>query len=309
MVAPAVVADAPGTAGARGVLVLATGPLATVQDAGRPGLGTLGVGVSGAADRTSFRLANRLVGNPEEAAAVEVTFGGLWIRAQGVVTVAVTGASTPVTVRRGGDVRPAGALRPIVLADGDELRLGPPVHGLRSYLALRGGVDVDPVLGSRSTDVLAGLGPDPLSGGSLLPVGPEPADGVPSLDGAPVSAPGAGVLTLRAMPGPRHDWFTEESMHRLFRTDWEVGNETNRVGMRLSGPPMERRPVLASTELPSEGVVRGSVQVPASGLPIVFLVDHPVTGGYPVAAVLADRDVDLAAQARPGQRIRFWPTR
>lgn len=293
----------------RTVLITAPGPLATVQDLGRPGLGTLGVGVSGAADRPALRLANRLVGNEEGAASIEVTFGGLGLRAQGTVLVAVTGASTPLTLHRATGARPAGMNCPILLSDGDELRLGTPGRGLRSYVALRGGVDVEPVLGSRSTDMLARIGPEPLARGTVLSLGPQPATAAPSLDVAPTNAPGDGVLTVRAIPGPRHDWFTENSMHRLFRVVWEVGSNSNRVGMRLNGPAMDRRPERATAELPSEGVVRGSLQIPPSGLPILFLADHPVTGGYPVAAVLADRDVDLAAQARPGQRIQFWPSR
>jgi biotin-dependent carboxylase-like uncharacterized protein len=290
------------------VEVLATGPLTTVQDLGRPGLGDLGVGVSGAADRPSLRLANRLVGNPDGSAALEVTHGGLAIRAHGVVTVAVTGAPVPVTTSRAGRARPAGYLRATVLADGDELRLGAPEVGLRTYVAVRGGIAVAPVLGSRSTDLLAQLGPPVVEAGAVLPIGPAGPAPVPAVDTVPGTAPPAGTMTVCAVPGPRHDWFTAGSVQQLFAGTWEVGAESNRVGMRLTGPRLERRPAREGAELPSEGVVRGSVQVPPSGQPIVFLADHPVTGGYPVIAVLVDRDTDLAAQARPGQRIRFWPT-
>lgn len=295
-------------AATRLVSVLATGPLTTVQDLGRPGLCDLGVGVSGAADRPSLRLANRLVGNPDGSAALEVTYGGLVIRAHGVVTVAVTGAPAPVTTSRAGRTRPAGYLRATVLADGDELRLGPPEVGLRTYVAFRGGIAVPPVLGSRSTDLLAQLGPAVVEAGAVLPIGPAGTAPVPVVDTVPGTAPPAGTMTLCAVPGPRHDWFTGESVQQLFAGTWEASAESNRVGMRLTGPRLERRAARGGAELPSEGVVRGSVQVPPSGQPIVFLADHPVTGGYPVIAVLVDRDTDLAAQARPGQRIRFWPT-
>jgi biotin-dependent carboxylase-like uncharacterized protein len=289
------------------VTVLATGPLTTVQDLGRPGLSDLGIGVSGAADRPSLRLANRLVGNPEGCAALEVTYGGLVLRAHGVLTVAVTGAPAPVGRVRAGRVRPGGFLRATVLADGDELRLGPPAVGLRSYVAVRGGIDVPPVLGSRSTDVLAQLGPAVVAPGAELPIGSGSSAPVPDVDTVPDTAPPAGTMTLCAVPGPRHDWFTDDSLHRLFAEGWAVSAASNRVGMRLTGVPLSRRATREGSELPSEGVVRGSVQVPPSGEPIVFLADHPVTGGYPVIAVLLDRDTDLAGQARPGQRIRFWP--
>jgi biotin-dependent carboxylase-like uncharacterized protein len=298
---------APAAPPARAVEVLATGPLATVQDLGRPGLGELGIGVSGAADRPSLRLANRLVGNPEGSAALEATGGGLVLRARGVLTVAVAGAPAPVSVVRGGRVRPVGFLRATVLADGDELRLGPPEVGLRSYLAVRGGIDVPPVLGSRSTDVLQQLGPAVLAAGAVLAIGAGDDTPVRDVDTVPDTAPPSGTMTLRAVPGPRHDWFTGDSLHRLFTERWDVGAASNRVGVRLTGAPLCRRAAHEGTELHSEGVVRGSVQVPPSGQPVVFLADHPVTGDHPVIAVLLDRDTDLAGQARPGQRVRFRP--
>ncbi|GAA4805549.1 biotin-dependent carboxyltransferase family protein [Actinomycetospora chlora] len=286
--------------------VLATGPLATVQDRGRPGRSDLGVGVSGAADRRAFALANRLVGNDPAAAGLEVTAGGLVVRAGERMVVAVTGAPGPVLVRRpSGRLRPAGLARPEVLSLGDELRLGAPDRGLRSYVTVRGGVDVPAVLGSRSTDVLAGLGPPPLRPGDVLPVGQDVVGPVPACDGVPVSAPDGGEVTLHAVPGPRADWFDADALRALFGRPWEVTPASNRVGMRLHGPELGRTPSRAGTELPSEGVARGAIQVPASGQPLVFLADHPVTGGYPVVAVLRDRDVDVAAQVRPGQRLRL----
>ncbi|MEU0066474.1 allophanate hydrolase subunit 2 family protein, partial [Streptomyces albidoflavus] len=137
--------------------ILAPGPLATVQDLGRPGLAALGVGASGAADRSALRLANRLVGNPEGAAAVEATLGGLAVRALRAVTVAVTGAPAPLST---------GAVQSVIqLAEGERLELGTPLAGLRSYLAVRGGITVPEVLGSRSRDLLAALGPPPLAPG------------------------------------------------------------------------------------------------------------------------------------------------
>ncbi|QUH01130.1 biotin-dependent carboxyltransferase family protein [Saccharopolyspora erythraea] len=276
--------------------VLETGPLATVQDLGRPGLADIGVGVSGAADRGSLRLANRLLGNDEGAAAIEVTFGGLAVRAGRDLTIAVTGAPCPVTV----DGRGEGANAVLRVAAGEEVRLGAPPCGLRSYLAVRGGIDVEPVLGSRSTDVMAGIGPAALRVGDTLPVGPAPA-AFPVVDLAPV-APPPEDLVLDVVPGPREDWFTGEALEVLLTSVYEVTTESNRVGMRLDGPALTRS---RSDELPSEGMVAGALQVPPASKPTLFLADHPVTGGYPVIAVVTSADVDRAAQARPGQRVRF----
>ena len=281
--------------------VLATGPLATVQDLGRPGHAAWGVGASGAADRGSLRLGNRLVGNPEGAAAVEVTFGGLAVRAVGDVVVALTGAPCPARVKGDGGSRGVGPNAVLTLSGGEVLTLGPPGAGLRTYLAVRGGVDVAPVLGSRATDVLSGLGPAVLCVPTRLTVGAPPAH-FPSVDIAPVAHPSGDDVTLRVVLGPRQDWFTPAALDALLSQDWTVTPDSNRVGMRLSGPELTRA---VHAELPSEGVVRGSLQVPPTGAPTLFLADHPVTGGYPVIAVVLDADVDLAAQARPGQRLHF----
>ena len=287
------------------LLVEATGPLATVQDAGRPGLSDLGVGVSGAADRGAARLGNRLVGNPADAAVLEATLGGLVLQVRGgPVTVAVTGAPCDVLVDR----RPVGHHCRVRVADGARLHLGAPSVGVRTYLAVRGAIAVAPVLGSRSTDVLADLGPAPLGVGDALPVGAPPADPVPDTDLAPVASPPPGDVVVRVVLGPRHDWFTGAG-RSLLAGWWTVTAESNRVGMRLEGTALERAAAVRTAELPSEGVVRGSLQIAASGLPTVFLADHPVTGGYPVAAVVVDADLDVLAQVRAGQRLGFRATR
>lgn len=277
--------------------VLATGPLATVQDAGRPGLADIGVGASGAADRVSYRLANRLVANDPDAAAAEITLGGFTARAHGDLVVAVTGAACPIEI----DGRGAAADSVLRLPAGAVLRLGTPAAGLRSYLAVRGGIDVAPVLGSRATDLLAGLGPPQLHPGSLLPVGPAPAT-FPVVDLAPVPGPPDGDVVLRARTGPRADWFTEQALRSLADSRFEVSPDSNRIGMRLDGPELPRA---RTDELPSEGMVPGALQVPPSARPTLFLTDHPVTGGYPVIAVVRADDVALAAQVRPGQHVWF----
>ncbi|WP_067826138.1 biotin-dependent carboxyltransferase family protein [Nocardia inohanensis] len=274
------------------------GPLATVQDLGRPGWFDSGVGRSGAADRSALRLANRLVGNPEGAAGIEVLLGGLELLAERHLTVAVTGAAVPITL----DGRAMGMASVLELEEGQRLRLGWATAGLRSYLAVRGGLDIPPVLGSRSRDTLSGIGPDPLRAGDVLPIGAPPRSH-PIVDVAPVPPPPDGELVVRAIPGPRDDWFTDAAA--LFAGEWLISSDTDRIGARLdrrSGPALERR---VRGELPTEGMALGSIQVPPSGQPVIFLADHPITGGYPVIAVVVDADVDAVAQARPGQALRF----
>jgi biotin-dependent carboxylase-like uncharacterized protein len=276
--------------------VLAPGPRATVQDAGRPGYAAVGVPASGAADRRAHDLANRLVGNAPGAATVEATAGGLRVRADRTLLVAVTGAELPVDV----DGRPAPRNAPLTLRAGAVLGLGVPARGLRAYLAVRGGVAVPPVLGSRSTDALSGLGPAPLAAGDRLPVG-ELAAAEPLVDVAPV-APLPDRPVLRVLPGPRRDWLTEAAWAALREAVWTVTADSDRVGLRLAGPRLDRA---RDGELPSEGLVPGAVQVPPDGAPVLFLADHPVTGGYPVLAVVVTPDLPLAAQLRPGDTLRF----
>jgi biotin-dependent carboxylase-like uncharacterized protein len=284
--------------------VVEPGPLTTVQDLGRPGLGSLGVSPSGAADRTSARRANALVGNPAGAAVLEATLGGLEVLARGDCEVALAGAAVVSTVDGAG--RAGDVLR---LADGETLRLGRPAVGVRTYLAVRGGVDVEPVLGSRSSDLLSGLGPAPLARGDLLPVGALPRT-------AAVVAAGTTVgrdLVLPLLPGPRLDQFDDGSLERLLGAAYTVLPDSNRIALRLAGEPVARNSTGATTsgELASEGLVRGAMQVPPTGQPVLFLADHPVTGGYPVVAVVPDAATDAAAQARPGTRITFrvgWPS-
>jgi biotin-dependent carboxylase-like uncharacterized protein len=280
----------------RALTVLATGPLTTVQDAGRTGQAALGIGRSGACDRSAYRQANRLVGNPEDFAALEVTYGGLAVRAEADLLVVTTGARC---------AGPFPHRAPTPLRRGAELRLGPPEAGLRTYLAVRGGIDVPPVLGSRATDVLSGLGPPVVADGDVLPIG-APGAPMPGVDVAPVPEIPAGAVAVGVLPGPRADWFGDAGWAALTGQEWTVTSDSNRVGLRLEGGPLER---VRRGELPSEGMVRGALQVPPSGTPVLFLADHPVTGGYPVIGYVSDEpirsDVDRCAQLRPGQRLRF----
>ncbi len=276
--------------------VVKPGIFATIQDLGRPGLAAIGVGRSGAADRGSLRLANRLVGNPERNAAIEATIGGLVLRFCSHATVAVTGA--PCAITAGG--RATGPNTPISLRPGEELVLGMAAKGLRCYVAVRGGIDVSPVLGARATDTLGRLGPPTLSAGMTLPVGQRVLDH-PGVDLAP--RPGLpDEPVLRVTPGPRLDWFTGGALSSLVSEPYTATADVDRVGVRLDGPSLSRA---RSGELPPEAAVPGALQIPPSGQPILFLADHPVTGGYPVIAVVDEADLDLAAQVRPGQRVRF----
>ncbi|GAB3624162.1 biotin-dependent carboxyltransferase family protein [Mariniluteicoccus endophyticus] len=275
----------------------AVGPLVLVEDLGRHGYGHLGISPSGALDRRAHALANRLVGNPEDLATLEVLMGGLRVRGTRELTVALTGAPTPVTL----DGVPQALLAPFRMQTGQLLALGVPEQGLRTYLAVRGGIDVAPVLGSRSTDPTTGVGPPRVAAGDVLPVGEPPATPIPRGDASMV-VHRDGELTLRVVWGPRDDWFTQRARESFLHSVWETTAQGDRVGVRLAGEPLERA---RADELASEGIVRGAVQVPRDGQPLVFLADHPTTGGYPVIAVVVDADVDRLAQARPGTRVRF----
>ena len=278
----------------RAVTVLATGPLTTVQDGGRPGQAALGIGRSGVCDRAAYRLANRLLGNDPGAAVLEVTLGGLALRAEADLLVVTTGARCA-----GSPAHNA----PAVVPAGRELRLGMAPTGLRTCVGIRGGIAVEPVLGSRATDVLAGLGPPVVSAGDVLPVGTA-GQPPPGVDVAPVADPEGGEVTVRVLPGPRRDWFADEAWAALTGAPWAVTEDSNRVGLRLEGTPLQRT---RSGELASEGMVRGALQVPPSGKPVLFLADHPVTGGYPVIGYVVDDDVDRCGQLRPGQTLCFRP--
>jgi biotin-dependent carboxylase-like uncharacterized protein len=272
------------------------GPLTTVQDLGRRGLAGIGVTRSGAADRGSLRLANRLVGNDEALAALEVTMGGLEVEVLAPVLVAITGALCPLTVT---GAPPIGPAAPGALPAGARLRLGTPHSGLRTYLAVRGGIDVAPVLGSRSHDVLAGLGPAPLQRGDRLAIGNDP--GTPLVaEVAPTRPPGS---VLRVWPGPRADWVAG-GVRALTETTWTVRPDSNRIGVRLDGTPLRRS---RAGELASEPLIEGAIQVPHDGRPIVMLADHPTTGGYPVVAVVDPADLAAVAQARPGDVLTLRP--
>ncbi|MFG2575209.1 biotin-dependent carboxyltransferase family protein [Streptomyces sp. NPDC048481] len=284
----------------RALVVVRAGALTTVQDRGRPGYAHLGVPRSGALDRPAAALVNRLVGNPADAAVLETTLDGCALGPRSDVTVAVGGAPCRVAV----DGRPVAWGAPVRVPAGAVLEVGPALSGVRGYVAVAGGIAVEPVLGSRSTDLLSGLGPAPLTNGTVVHLGREPAP-YTRVDVGPQPAPPA-ELVLRVTPGPREGWFTPEALRIFTSRTFRVSSASNRIGLRTEGPALERA---VDGELASEGMVLGAVQVPPAGRPVVFLADHPTTGGYPVIAVVRAADLPAAAQARPGTPVRFVAVR
>ncbi|MEH0581868.1 MULTISPECIES: biotin-dependent carboxyltransferase family protein [Streptomyces] len=284
----------------RALCVVRAGALTTVQDRGRPGHAHLGVPRSGALDPPAAALVNRLVGNAPDAAVLETTLNGCALRPRCDVTVAVGGAPCQVTV----DGRPVAWGAAVRVPAGAVLDVGPALSGVRGYIATAGGITVEPVLGSRSTDLLSGLGPDPLTDGTVLPLGQELAPHA-RVDVAPQPAPPA-ELVLRVTLGPRDDWFTADAVRAFTSRTFRVSSASNRIGLRTEGPALERA---LSGELASEGMVLGAVQVPPAGRPVVFLADHPTTGGYPVIGVVRATDLPAAAQAPPGTPVRFVAVR
>jgi KipI family sensor histidine kinase inhibitor len=344
---PVVPETAPQTG--RRVEVVRPGPFATVQDLGRPGSAAVGVPPSGAADQASLIAANRLVGNPDGAAGIELTLGRAALRCFGGLRLALAGAPAAVTlVAESGQPelaagtehptptiefsqpepaaktehptpaiefsqpelgaraeRPSGAVEfggSFEVPDGGLVSIGTPTVGLRTYVAVAGGLATRAVLGSRSVDVLSKLGGGALSPGDVLEVGLERRlDAAAPPAGPAIPARGA-VARLRVIGGPRLDWFGPHALDTLCGSIYTVSPASNRTGMRLAGPALPR---IAGRELSSEGMVTGSIEVPPDGQPILLLTDHPTVGGYPVIAVVAGTDIGLAAQLRPGDKISF----
>jgi biotin-dependent carboxylase-like uncharacterized protein len=284
------------------IRVITCGPLATVQDLGRYGYGHLGVPRSGPVDAPSHHFANRLVGNSEHAATIEVLRGGLTLQFVRPAIFAICGA--PAAARLSG--RPVASGTPTWAPSGARLSLETPVFGLWTYLAIRGGIDVAPQLGSRSTDTLSGLGPAPLAAGDEYAIGDAVAGPVRTVDVPHVLNRDA-VVELALTAGPRFDWFTAEAHNRITDCVWTLSSEVNRIAARLIGASLD---LVTQRELPTEGIQIGSVQVTPSGQPIVHLANHPPTGGYPVIGIVDEPMLPRLAQAVPGTPVRFtWRKR
>jgi biotin-dependent carboxylase-like uncharacterized protein len=282
---------------------------ALFQDFGRFGKTGQGVSSSGALDQGALKAANRVVGNPAGMPCLEITLGGFSFEVSGRTVMALTGAPCPISIRDAADRRiSAGTYQPISLEPGDVVTLGHAPRGMRSYLAVRGGFAVRPILGSASTDTLAVVGPDPVAAGAVLAINND-SSALTSvlLHETPAFAHPAAdeTITLDVIMGPRSDWFTEAGIAALSGQLWQVTPQSNRVGIRLSGDvPLERKD---KAELPSEGTATGAIQVPHSGQPVLFLADHPLTGGYPVIGTVAEYHLDLAGQIPVEAKIRFRP--
>lgn len=276
------------------ITIVEPGGQLLVQDEGRPGRSAIGVPRSGAFDAAAASLAQRLVGNPAAEAGLELLLGGARLRVSRPVTAVVTGAEVPLTV--GG--RAVAVAEVFSWPAGAELRLGRPSRGLRNYLAVRGGLAVPPVVGSRATDVLSGLGPEPLRAGVEIALAGRSA-GEPLV---PAGVPRPATGPLRVLLGPRDDLFADAAVELLLGEEFRVSPDSNRIGIRLTGP---RLPRIGGADLPSEPLQRGALQVPPSGLPIIMGPDHPTTGGYPVIATVVSADWDRCGQLRPGEAVRF----
>lgn len=330
------------------VVVENPGLLALIEDRGRPGHADLGVTSGGVMDRAAAGRAAHLVGNPVDSAALELLFGGVRLRAHGDLVLAVTGAEVPLWVH-GAAGESSGVTSeddwsprvemPFALLDGQRLEIGQPSSGVRTYVAVRGGLDVPTVLGSRATDTLSGIGPNPVEAGAELAIGPPPPRAVAQVWETRASSwskieraeriehpertentqrsedAGCSERTecgedaetilprcVRVIRGPRDDWFTAEAWRGFLTHEWTVTGDSDRVGIRLDGEGLQRR---RTQELPSEATVPGCIQIPSSGQPVVFMRDHPVTGGYPVIATVVEADLDLLAQLAPGEKILF----
>lgn len=283
----------------KSITVLTSGLLTTVQDLGRHGHGAFGISPNGAADQTASRLANRLVGNDQSASVLEITLVGPHLRFDIGVICAITGEG-PGPRLNGQPISRNQAFQAYL---GDHLEFEPieKSSGARCYLAIAGGFDVPVVMGSRSTDLVAGIGG--IEGRALIQ-GDVLSAGKPTHRPifATVPEPTRTRTRLRIMPGPQRSRFSDTTWHRLTQREFRVTNDANRVGIRLEGPALQPRQRI---EMISEGVVTGSIQIPGSGQPIVLLPGRATIGGYPKIATVIDQDLDLLGQLRPGDIIRF----
>lgn len=297
--------DSPRSDGGGLVRVLVAGALTTVQDLGRPGHAHLGVSASGAADPVSLRLANRLAGNPEGAGALEMTLLGGTFAFEAPSLVALTGSDFAAAIE-GARPRALPRFRAQAIEPGELLKIGATRQGARAYLAIRGGIDVPRVLGSRSTHLMTGMGG--LEGRALrqgdllqLGVGQERPIGALSVAEAEIDA----ILfrrELRTTPGPEAREFSPESLASFEGSWYEVREEADRMGIRLKGPLLRR---MEPRSMTTEGVCLGMVQVPEGGEPIVLFIEQQTTGGYPRIASVISADLPALGQLRPRDRVRF----
>ena len=288
--------------------VVRPGLFATVQDLGRFGFQELGMPVAGALDPLALRLANALVGNPagnkDCAAALEIALLGPTLRVEATsVRIAAVGPLAVAVEREGQPLQPLEPHRSHTLVQGDILRLGAVDGASVAYLAAAGGFALEPVMGSLSTYVRAGIGPlggRPLGQGARLPLARDAAPGGPET-GLPQS-PDYGSGPLRVVLGPQDDRFTEAALATFLSTAYRVGKQADRMGLRLEGPALMHR---GSADIPSDGLVTGAIQVPGNGQPILLLNDHQTIGGYAKIATVISADLPRAGRLRPGDSLSF----
>jgi biotin-dependent carboxylase-like uncharacterized protein len=284
-------------AGDRVIRFIDPGPQSTVQDLGRAGHLREGIPPSGPMDVRSFVVANRLVGNDDNAAALECTVLGPRFTADEACAIAVTGAEATVTV----DDTPAEPWTTLPLAAGATVRIGPARAGVRIYVGFSGGLDVPTALGSRATYLrgrLGGLEGRALRKGDALATRPAPLP--PVRRATPSSF--EPEPEIRVVLGPQHDRFTAEGLAAFLSSAYEMLPQSDRMGARLSGPPIAHR---AGHDIISDGIALGAIQVPGDGQPIVLLVDRQSTGGYTKVATVGSFDIGRIGQVKPGQRVRF----
>lgn len=294
--------------------ILATGPQALIEDRGRPGHAATGISASGHFDRLSAARANHAVGNTPDAPLIESLFGGLSFTTNCDTYMIATGVLATVSVRHADGTSKNHTTNDVIrLFAGDQVTLSAPEYGLRAYVAVRGGFDVPQVVGSSAFDVMSTLGPKPLSVGQQLAIETtgrfiHDPDWLPLVSHlVPLWKPTHHHI-LKVIPGPRDYWFTTEAIHNLFTQTFTVNSSSNRVGVRLQAAiPLQRRQERIGEELASEGMVRGCIQVPPDGNPVIFGPDHPVTGGYPVIGVLTSFSSDHSGQLQPGDTVQLKP--
>lgn len=268
----------------------------TLQDQGRVGYANIAVPTSGAFDQKAHQMANRLIGNFPDTCVIESLRASYEFTTNSELVISVTGAPVSVQV----DGREHEMFRAVFVPAGSVVNVKPGNLGMRTYLAIRGGVTGNRIMGSYSFDELSQLGTPPIRPGNQFEIQEKVAGSISMeyLPGSEVSE--LDVVELEAMPAPR--WSSFKNSDILFSSEYQVTSAVNRVGMRLVGPELVWN---SQTRLASEGVVIGAIQIPVDGMPLIFGPDHPTTGGYPVIAVVSRKSLNLLAQTAPGTNVRF----
>ncbi|TFH33522.1 MAG: biotin-dependent carboxyltransferase family protein [Deltaproteobacteria bacterium] len=287
------------------IIVLSPGFLTTVQDEGRRGYRAFGMPYAGAMDRYSLAAANLLAGNPPGAAALEMTLTGGSFRFEEAAYVALCGADMGAAL----EGAPAGNWAAFPAASGVTLSFGPAARGCRAYLAVRGGIEVPAVLGSRSTYTRAGVGGvggRALVEGDILRIGPAPSAGpLParrSLPGRLVPPPCGGEVRLRVLPGPQEEMFASDGIDTFYSSPYKVTDRNDRMGYRLEGPAVRHK---GGADILTDALAPGAVQVPGDGMPIVMMADCQTAGGYAKIGTVIGADLRLLAQSRRGDAVHF----